>query len=159
MLFRSEGVFKVEDGMYGGYSYYWRGAVNNNYVKFGGFCWRIIRINGDKTMRLIYDGATCHQNGTEISDNIAVEQQGYNWNFNRSEYVGYTYTIGLQRTTGGTASNLKTQNDAWYNNSNLSSYDEKIVDGKFCNDREVEAGSTWSLSPSSSFNYAAQKRL
>ena len=42
-----EGVYKVSDGMYGGYSYYWRGAVTNNYVKFGGFCWRIVRINGE----------------------------------------------------------------------------------------------------------------
>ena len=45
-----EGVYKVSDGMYGGYSYYWRGAVTNNYVKFGGFCWRIIRINGERNI-------------------------------------------------------------------------------------------------------------
>ena len=48
-----EGVYSVSDGMYGGNSYYWRGAATTNYVKFAGKCWRIIRINGDKTMRLI----------------------------------------------------------------------------------------------------------
>ena len=46
--------------------------ATTNYVKFAGKCWRIIRINGDKTMRLIYDGATCHANGTSTTDSIAV---------------------------------------------------------------------------------------
>ena len=45
-----EGVYKVSDGMYGGYSYYWRGAVTNNYVKFANKCWRIIRINGERNI-------------------------------------------------------------------------------------------------------------
>ena len=67
-----EGVYKERDGMYGGNSYYQRGAATTNYVKFAGKCWRIIRINGDKTMRLIYDGATCHANGTSTTDSIAV---------------------------------------------------------------------------------------
>ncbi len=98
-----EGVYKVEDGMYGGYSYYWRGAVTNNYVKFGGFCWRIIRINGDGSMRLIYDGATCHANGTSTSDSIAVASTAYNTSYNNSSYVGWTYSTGSQRTLSGTA--------------------------------------------------------
>ena len=69
-----EGIFGEEDGMYGGTSYYWRGAVTNNYVKFGGFCWRIVRINGDGSIRLIYDGATCHANGTSTAESIAAEK-------------------------------------------------------------------------------------
>ena len=40
-----EGVFEMEDDY--GTSYYYRGAVENNYVKFAGFYWRIIRVNGD----------------------------------------------------------------------------------------------------------------
>ena len=63
IAYKDEGVYQASDGIYGGISYYWRGAVTNNYVKFGGFCWRIIRINGDGSMRLIYDGATCHEIG------------------------------------------------------------------------------------------------
>ena len=35
-------------------TYYFRGAVENNYVSFAGFYWRIIRINEDGTVRLIY---------------------------------------------------------------------------------------------------------
>ncbi len=152
-----EGVYKVSDGMYGGYSYYWRGAVTNNYVKFAGKCWRIIRINGDGSMRLIYDGTTCHANGTSTTDSLAVSGQAYNSNYNRSEYVGYTYTTGSQRTTSGTASNLKTQNETWYN-SNLASYASKIADGKYCNDRNTGSGYSWSSQPSSTFYYAGYDR-
>ncbi|MCI9281250.1 MAG: hypothetical protein HFI49_03215 [Bacilli bacterium] len=161
-----EGVYKVSDGMYGGYSYYWRGAVTNNYVKFGGFCWRIIRINGDGSMRLIYDGATCHANGTSTTDSLAITSQAYNPNYDRSEYVGYTYTTGSQRTLSGIPSNAKTQLESWYN-SNLASYAERIVNGKYCNDRNVGAkysgwsetwATTWSTT-GTQFAYAGADRL
>ena len=39
-----EGIQQVSDGMYGGTSYYWRGAATTNYLKFGGYCWRIVRM-------------------------------------------------------------------------------------------------------------------
>ncbi len=49
-----------ENGLYvstetndGKSTYYFRGAINNNYVKFAGFLWRIIRINEDGSIRLI----------------------------------------------------------------------------------------------------------
>lgn len=37
-------------------SEYYRGNVDDNYVKFGDYIWRIVRINGDNTYRLIYQG-------------------------------------------------------------------------------------------------------
>jgi len=152
-----EGVYKVSDGMYGGYSYYWRGAVTNNYVKFGGFCWRIIRINGDGSMRLIYDGTTCHANGISTTESIAKASVAYNTSYNNSSYVGWTYTAGSQRTLSGTASNAKTQLESWYN-SNLASQASKIADGKYCNDRNVQSGSSWTAT-GSAFYYAGYKRL
>ena len=39
-----------------GTSYYYRGIPDNNYVKFAGFYWRILRINGDGSIRMIYAG-------------------------------------------------------------------------------------------------------
>ena len=39
-----------------GTSYYYRGNVDNNYVKFAGFYWRILRVNGDRSIRMIYAG-------------------------------------------------------------------------------------------------------
>ncbi len=152
-----EGVYKVSDGMYGGYSYYWRGAVTNNYVKFGGFCWRIIRINGDGSMRLIYDGTTCHANGTSTTESIIKTDIGYNIKGDRSNHVGWTYTGTSQRTTGGTSSDAKTQLESWYN-SNLASYVERIASGKYCNDRNVGAGYTWTIN-GNTFYYTGYKRL
>ena len=50
-----------------GTSYYFRGNVTDNYVKYSDRYWRIIRINGDGTIRMIYDGTEAHANG-EVSD-------------------------------------------------------------------------------------------
>ena len=154
-----EGIFKTNDN--DGVSYYWRGAATTNYLKFGGYCWRIVRINGDGTIRLIYDGTTCHSNGEITTDSIAVENVSYSSNKDRSEYVGWTYTEGLQRPANnneGTPSNAKTKLEEWYN-ANLKSQESKIADGKYCNDRNVVNGQSWSSSPSASFNYASYKRL
>ena len=154
-----EGIFKTNDN--DGVSYYWRGAATTNYLKFGGYCWRIVRINGDGTIRLIYDGTTCHSNGEITTDSIAVENVSYNSINNNSSYVGGTYTEGLQRPTDnneGTSSNAKTKLEEWYN-SNLKNYEEKIADGKYCNDRNVVSGSSWSTTPSSEFNYAGYNRI
>ena len=159
-----EGVYRVSDGMYGGNSYYWRGAATTNYVKFAGKCWRIIRINGDKTMRLIYDGATCHANGTSTADSIAVASTAYNSSYNRSEYVGWKYTSGSQRPssiTSGTNAPIKTALENWYNTNigNNTTYASKVADGKYCNDRNVASGYSWASAPSSSFNYAGYNRI
>ena len=155
-----KGVYKVSDPVYGGYSYYWRGAVTNNYVKFANKCWRIVRINGDKTMRLIYDGATCHANGTSTEDSIAVASTAYNTSYNQSNYVGWTYTGTSQRTLSGTASNAKTQLESWYNSNigNNTTYSSKVADGKYCNDRNAASGYTWSIN-GSNFYYAAYNRI
>lgn len=155
-----EGVYQTNDGMYGGTSYYWRGAVTNNYVNFAGFCWRIVRINGDNTIRIIYDGTTCHTNGTSTVDSIAVKSQTYNPTDNDSAYVGWTYTKSNQRPSedfGDTSSNVKTQVETWYTN-NLINYDTKIANGKFCNDRNTASGAIWSAS-GKVFNYAAYGRI
>ena len=153
-----EGIFKAEDN--DGVSYYWRGAATTNYLKFGGYCWRIIRINGDGTIRLIYDGTTCHNNGEVTTDSIAVANIAYNAAFGKSEYVGWTYTEGLQRpnsTIEGTNAPIKTVLENWYNN-NLKSYEEKIADGKFCNDRNVQSGQSWSSTSSNTYYYAPNAR-
>ena len=157
-----EGIFKAEDN--DGVSYYWRGAATTNYVKFAGKCWRIIRINGDKTMRLIYDGATCHANGTSTADSIAVASTAYNSSYNKSEYVGWKYTSGSQRPssiTSGTNAPIKTTLENWYNSNigNNTTYASKVADGKYCNDRNVVSGYSWASAPSSSFNYAGYNRI
>ena len=43
--------------------HYFRGNVTNNYILFGGFYCHIIRMNGDDSVRVIYDGTSAHANG------------------------------------------------------------------------------------------------
>ena len=115
-----DGLYAIEDDY--GTSYYYRGAVENNYVKFGGFYWRIIRINGDGSLRIIYDGTSAHQNGENNIDRSAIRNIFFNENSNDNKYVGYMY--GPEGTTASTSkeqaqsnienSNVKTQLENWY---------------------------------------------
>ena len=72
-----------------GTSYYYRGNVTNNYVKFADKYWRIIRINGDGTVRVIYDGTSAHANGESSED----RQIG------KSEFNEYWKKDNVQETT------------------------------------------------------------
>lgn len=50
------GIYTIADNS--GTSYYYRGVVENNYVKFANKEWRIVRINGDGSYRLVLSGYT-----------------------------------------------------------------------------------------------------
>ena len=96
------------------------GAVTNNYVKFANKIWRIIRINGDGSIRIIYDG-------------IAYTS-AFNSSYNNNMYVGFKYTSGQVHGTG-TKSTILTNLETWYT-SNLANYATKIdINAGFCGDR------------------------
>ena len=80
-----EGLFMTEDDDRS--SYYYRGAVKNNYVSFAGFMWRIIRQNGDGSIRLIYSGKTTSDTGADTT--IGMSQ--YNNKYWDPTYEGYKY--------------------------------------------------------------------
>ena len=171
-----------------GTSYYYRGNVTNNYVKFGkwsantpdvvyGFknfdypayeeyssieacqnasnynynCtlasragkdmyWRIIRINGDKSVRLIYDGTSPHVN-SERNPDRQIGFSKINSNYNDNAYIGYMYGSAGASTYAATHTNtnnstIKTYLDNWYK-TNLVNYSKYISDNIFCNDRSI----------------------
>ena len=82
------GMYSAQDD--DGTSYYYRGAVSGNYVKMADKFWRIIRVNGDGTLRLIYDGTSGHANG-EASSNRQVTTRAFNSWLSDNAYVGYMY--------------------------------------------------------------------
>jgi len=130
----NEGVYKAQDD--DGDTYYWRGAVTNNYVKFAGKFWRIIRINGDGTIRLIYQGTSATSTGADAQIGTSV-YSGYNDNM----YVGFKYTSG-QVHGKGTESKILQELNKWYD-SNLKKYENKIdPNAGFCNDREPSTSNT-----------------
>ena len=79
-----KGLYKTSDSY--GTSYYFRGAVDNNWLYFAGFYWRIIRINGDGSIRLIYTG----KKGEVIPANAPVSYRNINTVLNNSNNYPYT---------------------------------------------------------------------
>lgn len=73
-----------------GKSYYFRGNVSNNYVKFANLYWRIVRINGDNSIRLIYDGSVAHENGESSEDRTAFKSA-----YNTGTFKNNTGSVSL----------------------------------------------------------------
>lgn len=93
-----------EKSNYGFPTYYYRGDVTNNYVSFSGKIWRIVRINEDGSIRLIYES------GAQTEPTVI----SYTSN-GTAEYIG---------------SNLENNIRSWYNN-NITS-DNNITTGNYC---------------------------
>ena len=142
------GVFAAEDDY--GTSYYYRGSVDNNYVDFAGKTWRIVRINGDGSVRIILDGTT----GEETFFNNSVTDNAY---------VGYMYGTTGSSNYDATHKNtndsvLKKYIDTWYEN-NLKNYSNYLADSGFCGDRSVlEADGTAGIQEVST-HYGAYLRI
>ena len=134
--------------------YYFAGNAQDNWVKFGGYYWRIIRTNSDGGVRLLY-------HGTKTDDTAAyIGTSPFNKPSNDSMYVGYMYgTSGSQESnrTNTNNSTIKTAIDNWYS-TNMTSYTKYLsTTAVYCNDREVGSG-TYSAT-GSTFYYAAYTRL
>ena len=103
-----------------GITYYYRGAVNNNYVNFANRCWRIVRIAGDGSIKLILDDNTTTCNSSTYTRNWTIGDEvvyGYDSNY-YPDYENYS---------GG----LKTSLTTWYN-SNMKSYESKLKSESIC---------------------------
>ena len=127
-----KGIYETTD-YDGNPTYFYRGSVENNYVKFAGYYWRIIRINSNGSIRMIYDGTSAHKNG-EASEDRQYGTSQFNPNYNNNMYVGYMYTSGEAHGTG-TSSTIKTNVDTFYTDK-LASYASKLdTNAGFCSDR------------------------
>ena len=127
-----KGIYETTDND-GNPTYYYRGSVENNYVKFAGFYWRIIRINSNGSIRMIYDGTVAHKNG-EASEDRKYGTSQFNSDVSDNRYVGYMYSDGEAHGTG-TSSTIKINADKFYIDK-LSSYVSKLdMNVGFCGDR------------------------
>ena len=135
-----------------GDSYYYRGNVTNNYVKFADKYWRIVRINGDGTVRVIYDGTSAHANGESSSDR-QIGTSAFNSSYNDNAYVGYMYGQTGASTYADAHANtndstIKAYIDNWYKTNIVGTANEQyLADNVFCNDRSISSNK-----PSSSYN-------
>ena len=122
----------------GGTTYYYTGKPNN-WVQFAGFWWRIIRINGDGTIRMIYQGTGANETGTGTQ----IQTGAFNSSYNNNMYVGFKYTRGQVHGTGTNSTILNTLN-SWYTTNIVNKGYSDDVDGNagFCGDRTPSTSSS-----------------
>ena len=141
----TNGIYEGTDDY--GTTYYYRGAVDNNWFQFGTnssgqpLYWRIVRINGDGSVRLIYNGTSTATTGdsTMIETDQETDQE-FNTSNDNNAYVGYMYKSGEVHGLT-TNSSIKTTLDNWYTN-NIENEEKNLhygqyIDGNagFCGDR------------------------
>ena len=168
-----------------GTSYYFRGAVTNNFVEYANMCWRIVRVTGDDSIKLIlynYNGLTDSNNTPEsvtpcsqTGDTYAFaryEGNTYNSKFNESStdnaYVGFMYgTTGASSYAAAhantNASTILINLNKWYTNvlSKQANFkDSQLADTIWCNDKSVVTDTAfnpgnWTLG--TNYGYAKNK--
>ena len=142
-----------------GTSYYFRGTVKNNYVQFANKCWRVVRINGDGSVKLILHndnigGVSDPCSSTNNSDTAAFAhfksstyRSDFNINNNDNAYLGFKYgTAGASDYASAHAntnnSTILNNLETWYNN-NLKTYEKVIADTVWCNDKTNVTDTTY----------------
>ena len=142
-------VYSVADDW--GTSYVFAGAPTDNWVRFAGFYWRIIRINGDGSIRLIYSGVADSDkpdNTNTTGTSTQISTSDYNSRYNDNAYVGYMYGSTGASSYASTHANTKNSTikgvlDNWYK-TNIADkgYSDKVsIEAGFCNDRRVATSS------------------
>ncbi|MDO4341523.1 MAG: hypothetical protein Q4C44_02125 [bacterium] len=163
----SEAILASTDDDYGT-SYYFRGAVENNYVEYANMCWRIVRVTGDGSIKLVlynYNGLTSTNNTPSSSTPCNVTGNGlafaryegdtytskFNSSYNDNVYVGFMYgTAGASSYSDAHANTnpsiILTNLNKWYTNvlskqANFS--DNQLADTIWCNDKSVVTDTTF----------------
>ena len=137
--------------------YYFAGNALDNWVKFAGFYWRIIRTNNDKSIRLLYHGTSTTATNAYINSSTA-----FNSSYNNSMYSGYMYgtsgTLANNRTNEN-SSTIKEVIDTWYQNNLKTNYEKYLSKNAiYCSDREIGKGN-YCPNCSTTFYYAAYNRM
>ena len=159
-----------------GTSYYFRGAVKNNYVEFANKCWRIVRVGGDGSVKLILhnDNTAKAANPCAAANNSAsaafarysdtTYKSAFNSSYNDNAYVGFKFgTVGsstYEATHANTnKSTILTNLETWYTN-NLAAYESVIDDNVWCNDKTNVTDTTynpWNMSNVNGLGYGTNK--
>ena len=145
-----------------GTSYYFRGAVTNNYVEFANKCWRIVRVGGDGSVKLILhnDNKAGVANPCDAANNSAsaafarysgeTYKSAFNEKTDDNAYLGFMYGAAGATDYASTHANtnkstILTNLETWYNN-NISDYADKIADTVWCNDKTIVKDTTYNPS-------------
>jgi len=133
-LFRTTDLTKTEDINGDGTGeevLYFRGVVENNYLVFANYCWRIVRTNENGSIKLRYGGVptitgdviTCPQTGTPIAADIINDH----WNDESYAESDLNYSNSV----------IKDTLDSWYSTNILSkgaTVTDRIANTIYCSD-------------------------
>ncbi len=131
---KTNGLYYTSNTAYGEDNtriYYFRGSIENNWVSFGGYLWRIVRTTSEGGVKLIYSG-----NG----ENVFIGSSIFNSGIYTKYRTGYTYNASLNSFSGTqTNSQIKTVVDNWYLN-NINNEDKNYLSTTaiYCADRSQE---------------------
>lgn len=121
---------------------YYRGAVENNHVKFANFCWKMVRTTETGGIKLVYNGKPDEQG--QCNDSTMITGANFNSYIDDNTYVGYMYGragASSYNETHGNVNNsdVKAVVDSWYS-ENMIDYTNKLEDTIWCNDRSYYSG-------------------
>lgn len=175
------GLETKEVGMYSapddyGTSWYFRGKQSYNYVNFAGFTWRIVRINGDESIRLILDGSIDsvkrkNEDGTENNKYAGENLDYFHSTGSDVGYAGYmhgdftgnsaTYDIAHKNEKDSV---IKEKVDLFYetyieNEKSGYQYEKYLADTLFCGDKTYASDEFSSNTTGSVKFFSALERL
>lgn len=121
---------------------YYRGAVENNNVKFANFCWKIVRTTETGGIKLVYSGLP-DENG-QCNSSTRITGANFNSYISDNAYVGYMYGKAGSSSYNATHENVNNSDvkatiDNWYS-ENMINYTDKLEDAIWCNDRSYYSG-------------------
>jgi hypothetical protein len=142
-----------------GTTYYFRGAVKNNYVVFAGMCWRIVRITGDGSIKLtLYNYNSdkenitnpCSKTGTTLAFarySGTTYKSAFNPSRAYSAYVGFMYgavnsSSYYDRNENLYDSTILTNLKTWYDANFNETQQSLLADTIWCNDKRLYNSNT-----------------
>ena len=122
-----------------GTSYYYRGAVEDNYLTFAGMCWRIVRIAGDGSVKIVLEdqdeacstsmngnwGIPTTTGGTTYTGNYGYELKNVDGEYGQEYIMSYLKPVN---------SAYKSMARAFYDfqEDKLEDYKSKLKSGNWC---------------------------
>ena len=116
----------------GGTTYYFRGNPTDNYVNYAGMCWRIVRIQGDGSIKLILASEkTCSTTNLTTNSGYATDgAAGTQGTILKADY-GYkmvgSYYINDYINSASSTNNARTKLNAWLERKITSESDKALL--------------------------------
>ena len=129
---------KTEDDY--GDSYYYRGKVIDNYVNFAGMCWRIVRIQGDGSVKLILEdqNTTCNSSNYTGNWNLGNSNFGYDQSTYGSNKFVINYLNPVTNVSNSLVNKFKTFQAGTLTTKIKNTYNKELSDylksGDWCYD-------------------------